>query len=226
MKKALLAIPALLVGFQFPVAAQVDIVPPGTEVAIRTNQWIDARNADGRIYTGTVDQDIRDRDGREVIPRGSEAELIARTVGPNEMVLDLESINANGRRYVVSATPDSAYGSDRGRQGVGENQRTAKYVGGGAVIGSIIGAIAGGGKGAAIGAAAGAATGAGAQMATRGREIRVPAESILTFRLDRPIRVVAGPDPGYTRDGYHYHNYPPNDRDRSYPDRDRPPQDR
>ena len=230
MKNALLAIPALLVGFNFPVAAQVDMVPAGTEVAIRTNQSINARNADGRIFTASVEQDILDRDGRVVIPRGSEAELIARTVGSNEMVLDLESINANGRRYVVSATPDNAYNSDR-RQGVGGNKRTAKYVGGGAVIGSIIGAVAGGGKGAAIGAAAGAATGAGAQMVTRGREIRVPEESILTFRIDRPIRVDAGPDTGYTRDGYHYHNYPQtNERDRSSPNqdrynRDRPPQD-
>ena len=64
-----------------------------------------------------------------------------------------------------------------------------------AIIGSIIGAIAGGGKGAAIGAAAGAAGGATAQMATRGREIRIPSESVLTFRLERGLRLSEGPPP-------------------------------
>jgi hypothetical protein len=62
-------------------------------------------------------------------------------------------------------------------------------VGGGAVLGTLIGAIAGGGKGAAIGAAVGAAGGATAQVLTRGEEIRVPAESVLTFRLDQPWRL-------------------------------------
>ena len=57
------------------------------------------------------------------------------------------------------------------------------------MIGGIIGAIAGGGEGAAIGAASGAAVGAGTQMATRGKAVRVPAESVSTFRLERPVRI-------------------------------------
>jgi hypothetical protein len=47
--------------------------------------------------------------------------------------------------------------------------------------------MAGGGKGAAIGAAIGAAGGAGTQVLTRGKQINVPAESVLTFKLDQPI---------------------------------------
>jgi hypothetical protein len=136
---------------------------------------------------------------------------MVREIGPHELVLDLESITVEGRRYVVDASGGQAYTTDR-RSGVGKNERTAKYVGGGAIIGSIIGAIAGGGKGAAIGAAAGAATGAGAQTVTRGRSIRVPSESLLTFRLDRPLYTTDLPDRGYMRDGHHYHNYP----DREY----------
>jgi hypothetical protein len=216
MRKMLWAIPAVLLGFQFTAAAEVNTVPAGTEVTVRTNQYIDARNADGRIYTGTLDRDVLDRDGRVAIPRGSEVELIARRYNRDEMALDLDSITAFGHRYTVAAS-DQSFSGGREKPGVGENERTAKYLGGGAIIGSIIGAIAGGGKGAAIGAAAGAATGAGAQMATRGREIRVPAESLLTFRLDRPIHVVQGRDPGYMRDGYHYHNYPPQQDDRYRP---------
>src|SRR6202008_1947090 len=74
------------------------------------------------------------------------------------------------------------------KDGLGANQRTGKYVGGGAAIGAIIGAIAGGGKGAAIGAGAGAAAGAGAQVLTRGHSVSVPTESLLTFRLQEPLR--------------------------------------
>ena len=160
----------------------------------------------GRIYPAVVDRDVFASDGRLAIPRGSSAELIVRQVGPHEFALDLDSIIVGGRRYVVDA-PGEAYNTHE-RPGVGRNERTAKYLGGGAIIGSIIGAIAGGGKGAAIGAAAGAATGAGAQVSTRGREIHVPVESLLTFRLERSLYLSDLPDSGYMREGHHYHDYP------------------
>jgi hypothetical protein len=64
-------------------------------------------------------------------------------------------------------------------------------VGGGAVLGTLIGAIAGGGKGAAIGAAAGAGAGAGTQILTRGKSVKVPAETTLRFKLDQPLRLQA-----------------------------------
>jgi hypothetical protein len=57
------------------------------------------------------------------------------------------------------------------------------------LLGTIIGAIAGGGKGAAIGAGAGTAAGAGEQMLTRGSRVHVPPESMVTFRLERPLVV-------------------------------------
>jgi hypothetical protein len=69
---------------------------------------------------------------------------------------------------------------------LGANERTARNVGGGAALGAVIGAIAGGGSGAAVGAAIGAAGGAAAQVLTRGESVHVPAETLLTFRLERP----------------------------------------
>jgi hypothetical protein len=205
MKKVLLAIPAVFLIFQVSArAAQLD---PGTEITVRTDESINLDKWDrGRIYPAVVDRDIYARDGDLVVPRGAPAELIVRQVGPQDLALDLESITVQGRRYVVNA-PGETYNT-RNRSGLGSNERTAKYVGGGAIIGSIIGAIAGGGKGAAIGAAAGAASGAGAQVATRGREIHVPVESLLTFRLDNPLYVTDLRDAGYMRDGHHYHDYP------------------
>lgn len=231
MKKTLAALPALVLGFSMAASAQ-DVVPTGTTIAVRTNEMIETHNSsDGRIYSGVLDQDVMDRDGRVAIPRGSTAELAVRNTARNEMAVDLESIVVGGRRYVVSAGDEAYRGSEK--QGVGENRRTGKYVGGGALLGTIVGAIAGGGKGAAIGALAGGAAGAGAQVYTRGRDVRVPAESLLTFRLERPLEVGRGNysrDNGYTRNGYHYHNDPnydnnerrddpnrPNDRDRDRP---------
>jgi hypothetical protein len=197
----------MLLGGAAVLFAQADSVPAGTDITVRTNQTIDLKDAsDGRIYTGVVDRDVLDSSGRVAIPRGSNAELVVRNINSSERAVDLESITVGGNRYVVAATgADNAVTTEK--EGVGKNKRTAKYVGGGAVIGSMIGAIAGGGKGAAIGAIAGGAAGAGAQTITRGRDIHVPAESLLTFRLDRPLMLSHSGDNGYSRNGRHYHRY-------------------
>jgi len=177
-------------------------IVPGTQILVRTNQYIDNSERDNRVYTGTVDKNVRGGNGRLAIPRGSQVELIVRTARDGDLILDLESVVVNGQRYAL----DSEAKRMESREGLGQNRRTAEHVGGGALLGTIIGAIAGGGKGAAIGAAAGAAAGAGTQVITQGRRIRVPAESVLTFRIDSPL-VVAATHRGFDREGQHYHDY-------------------
>ena len=200
------------------LSAQSDTVRAGREIAIRTSESIDARSpSDSRIYRGVVERDVRSEDGRIMIPSGSNAELILRNSTRDEVLLDMESVDVHGQRYAVSTENESVQAGGSEKQGVGANRRTGKYVGGGAVIGSIIGAIAGGGKGAAIGAAAGAGAGAVGQTVTRGGNVRVPAESLITFRLDRDL-LVGIRDEGYDRNGYHYHRYATDD---SYPQNDR-----
>jgi hypothetical protein len=98
------------------------------------------------------------------------------------MVLDMQSMTVSGRRYLVSTTD---LRKDTGT-GIGKNKRTAETVGGGAALGTIIGAIAGGAKGAAIGVLVGAAGGAGVQVLNKGKYVRVPAERLLTFTLNKP----------------------------------------
>src|SRR5205823_13030320 len=147
-------------------------IDAGTTITVRTNDTINANDSDGRAFSGVVDQDVVGRNGNVAIPRGSSVELVVRRVSNNELALDLDSVMINGERYGIE-TEENIVGSQR-NQGLGANQRTGEYVGGGAVLGAIIGAIAGGGKGAAIGAGAGAAAGAGAQVLTRGRNVRVP----------------------------------------------------
>ena len=106
------------------------------------------------------------------------------TLSSGNFVLDLESVSVNGRRYMVSTTD-----LEKGDRGIGKNKRTAEYVGGGAALGTLLGAIAGGGKGAAIGAAAGAGAGGTVQVLTKGKTVKVPAETILRFQLDRPLHL-------------------------------------
>ncbi len=166
-------------------------LPAGAQLAVRTDEDIHSQSAvEGRTYPSTIQQDILDASGSVVIPRGSQAALVIRrlneggTLSSGSLVLDLDSIRVNGRRYVVN-TADIRTGDT----GIGQNKRTAEMVGGGAVLGTLLGAIAGGGKGAAIGALAGAAAGGGVQVLTKGKEIRVPAETVLNFRLEQPLHL-------------------------------------
>src|SRR5438270_2451628 len=48
---------------------RVRTLEPGTVIPVRTNESIDAEKGDNRVYTGIVDQDVRNDDDRLVIPR-------------------------------------------------------------------------------------------------------------------------------------------------------------
>jgi len=168
-------------------------LPSGTEISVQTQETIDGSTAaDGQIFVADVTDAVRDAEGKIVIPAGAKAQVTIKSLtqggkirGRDDLVLDLASVSIDGRQYALS-TADL---EQKGRQGLGTNKRTAEFVGGGAAIGSIVGAFLGGGKGAAIGAAAGAGGGTVAQAATKGN-IRVEPETILTFKLDMPLKVV------------------------------------
>jgi len=70
------------------------------------------------------------RDGQVAIPRGAYAELIVRQVGPNELVLDLESVTVNGTRYALDTEGPEFHANPGYNTGAG-------------ILGNIVGAIAG-----------------------------------------------------------------------------------
>src|SRR5688500_10831352 len=184
------------------------IIDAETMLKVRTNEAIDVKAADGLIFTGTIEEDVLDRNGDVAIPQGSTVELLARK-DDDGLTLDLDSVTVGGERYAVLADPNTVGTSGRleaGASTIGANRDTATYVGGGALLGSIIGAVTGGAKGAAIGAAVGAAAGAGTQIVTKGKSVYLPAESLVTFRLARRLNVGVE-DTGYSRDNRHYHRY-------------------
>jgi len=183
-------------------AQSLGTIDAGTTITVRTNEEINAKNIDGRVFSGVVDEDVVNRGGNVAIPRGSNVELLVKSVANNQVALDLDSVTVNGQRYGVQGQDGVV--STQQADGLGANKRTGTFVGAGAAIGAIVGAIAGGGKGAAIGGGIGAAAGAGTQVLTRGKSVSVPAESLVTFRLQQPLQTGAA-DSGFRRNGQHYH---------------------
>jgi hypothetical protein len=170
-------------------------VPAGAEIVVRTNEAIDSQTAnEGKTYPTEVQQDVTGSNGQVLIPKGSTAELVVKkastggTTGSSDLALGLQSINIGGHQYQVS----TANVKQSNQQGIGKNKRTGEMVGGGAALGTLLGAVAGGGKGAVIGAIAGATAGGTAQVLTKGKEVKVPAETTLRFRLDQPIVLQSG----------------------------------
>jgi hypothetical protein len=195
------------------VNIQNDTIPAGTQLSIRTNEQISADSQSvGQTFQGEIAQDVVDQNGRVIIPKASPARLTIANVstgtsgvGNNQVALALQSVNVNGRDYILQSDTQTT-SNDRG---IGKNKRTAEMVGGGAVLGTVIGAVAGGAKGAILGAVLGGAAGGTAQVLTRGKEVKVPAESVLTFRLDQPVQLSAN------------QNTNPNSNPNSYPPRQR-----
>ena len=163
------------------------IIPSGTQIDVRTNSPIDTtKDTAGMQYAATIQNNVRDSMGMISIPAGTRAELQVVDASQGGIhgqayALDLYSIRVNGTTYRVDSS------SIGGQEGVGMNKRTALFGGGGLALGSLLGAAFGGGKGAAIGALAGGLGGLGTQILTHGKTVKVPAESVLNFQLQRTL---------------------------------------
>jgi hypothetical protein len=167
-------------------------VPAGTQLSIRINDELNSETAQvGDVFHGSVSSPVS-VDGKTVIPTTSDVEgrvvdvkSAGRFKGQSDLVIELTSLKLNGKSYQIS--------SDRwSKQGSGRGKATAAKVGGGAALGAILGGVFGGGKGAAIGAAAGAGAGTGVSAATKGQQIVLKPETVLSFQLQSPITVQPG----------------------------------
>jgi hypothetical protein len=161
----------------------------------------------GRTLAVTIDQDISTKtnnpgdhfvaslaepvsvNGSEVIPKGAhvrgtvtQAAEAGHIKGSAILIVTLDSVNVNGQSYPIRTTSYTEEGKARGK-------RTGIGAGGGAAFGAIMGAIAGGGKGAAIGAAAGGGAGTAGAAATGDRDVSIPAETRLHFKLTKPVSI-------------------------------------
>ena len=173
-------------------APQPLVVPAGTTLTVRLGESLGSKiSSTGQSFSATLASPVT-VDGNTVIPAGAlargtvvDAKPLGRFKGGAILELRLNSITVNGSEQRIKTSAVT-------RTLKGKGKRTAVLAGGGTALGAIIGGLAGGGKGAAIGAAAGAGAGTGGAAFTGNKEIVLPAESALSFRLTSPLEVNAG----------------------------------
>ena len=166
-------------------------IPAGQTLLVRMIDGVDSsKNQVGDVFHASLETDLYIRNtlvarkGTDIYGKLSEVKEAGHFSGSAELQLELIRIVIDGHDYPLVS-------SDYSMKGQGRGSDTAKKVGGGAVFGAIIGAIANGGRGAAIGAGVGSAAGAGVQVFTRGKQVKVPSETLLEFRLEQPATVSA-----------------------------------
>ena len=127
-------------------------------------------------------------DGRVLLPGGTvlkghvlDAHPSGRVSGKARVIVAFDQIVVRGRTQKLDTTEIEAVADD-------SHNRDAAIIGGGTAAGAIIGGIAGGGKGAGKGAIIGGVAGAGAVLATKGKEIELPAGSRWTVRVKDAVR--------------------------------------
>ena len=156
---------------------------------VRLGQAVGSKiSSPGQGFTATVAQPV-EVDGKVLIPSGTEASgtvaeavPLGRFKGGARLRLSLDSVKVGGNTYKVETAAIA-------QSAKGKGKRTAVAVGGGAGLGAIIGGLAGGGKGAAIGALAGGGAGTAGGAMTGNKQIVLPAETVLTFKLEQPVRI-------------------------------------
>jgi len=127
--------------------------------------------------------------GQSIIPSGArvtgtvvDAKPMGHFKGGARLALQLESVATRQGTLPVATTMVEETLKGKGK-------RTAGFIAGGTGAGALIGGLTGGGKGAAIGAAAGAGAGTAGAAVTGNKQIEMPAGTLLTFRLEQPLRV-------------------------------------
>lgn len=165
------------------------VIPADTELSVVLDEAVGSKlSTTGQAFSATIESPV-EVEGRNAIPKGTRARGIVKDAKPagrfkGGAVLELEltSVTLGDRDYDIQTSAHT-------QTSTGKGKRTAVMVGGGAGGGAAIGAVAGGGKGAAIGALIGAAAGTGGAGLTGNRDITLPAETALTFKLLQPLEI-------------------------------------
>lgn len=176
-----------------PTPAPTPIVlAKGTALTIRTTSAIGTNDSKGnQEFEASLDKPVLS--GNEVvIPKGApikgvilKSESAGRIKGEGSLIVQLTSVTLKGTSYKIATDHVMQQSKSRGK-------RSAAMIGGGGGAGALIGGLTGGGKGAAIGAVAGAAAGTAGATLTGKRDMVIPAESILDFKLTAPLTLPPG----------------------------------
>jgi hypothetical protein len=164
-------------------------VPNGTELVVRLTESLSSDvNEKGDTFLASLSSPIMIED-RVVVPAeaGVEGKVIevqsaGRFSGRPRLAIEMTRLTYNGKAYELRSTQYA-------KQGASRDTRSLAAIGGGAGAGAIIGAVLGGGRGAAIGSIIGAGVGTGAQATSKPSQIKLPAETVLSVRLQGPLTV-------------------------------------
>jgi hypothetical protein len=159
-------------------------IPAGTELVIRINQRISVKTTPaGARFDGEVAEPWTDSNGRVVLPKGTPVAGVVDAShkrghfkGASILELRLTSLTLNGTQYPLET-------HDLRETKKGKGKRSTAMIGGGAGLGMLIGGVASGGTGLLIGGLAGGGAGTAAAGLTGNRDLDIPAESIVRFKL-------------------------------------------
>lgn len=174
-----------------PAISAADVrIPAGTSLSIRINQHISVKGSRaGDRFTGEVADPISDSSGRVAVPQGTRAAGVidashrrGHFKGRSILELRLTSMTLNGQEYALDT-------HDLTRTKKGKGKRSAAFIGGGAGLGMLVGGVASGGVGLLAGGLAGGGAGTAIAGLTGNRDIEIPAESIMRFRLAEDLVV-------------------------------------
>ena len=176
-----------------PPAPTVIVLPAGTHIAVSLDQDLGSKiSQPGQSFNATVSKPVI-VDGQTIIPVGAHA------MGTVTDAKELGKIKGEARLSVTLNKVRTKWGSYPVNTGTidevqkGKGKRTAAIGGGSAAGGAIIGGIAGGGKGALIGGLIGGAAGTAGSAFTGNKQIVLPAETVLTFKLQSSVKIVQEP---------------------------------
>ena len=174
-----------------PAPANVSI-PAGTTLAIRVDQRISVKSSHtGDRFTGEVVDPVMGADNNVLVPKGSPVGGIVDAShrrghfkGSSLLELRLTSLTLNGTEYPLETR-------DLARTKKGKGKRSAAFIGGGAGLGMLVGGLASGGVGMLVGGLAGGGAGTAAAGMTGNRDLDIPAESIVRFKLAQDVVIQA-----------------------------------
>ncbi len=165
-------------------------IQAGTSLAIRVDQRISVKTSHpGDTFTGEVVEPVVDPNGNAIVPKGTrvggvidEAHKRGHFKGASVLELRLTSMTLNGTEYHLRT-------ADLTERKKGKGKRSTAMIGGGAGLGMLIGGIASGGTGLLIGGLAGGGAGAAGAGLTGNRDLDIPAETVVHFKLAQDLVV-------------------------------------
>jgi hypothetical protein len=159
-------------------------------LTIRIDQRISVKSSRaGDTITGEMVDPVLAGDNSVLVPKGA---LVGGVVdvshrrghfkGRSLLELRLTSLTLNGTQYSLTT-------HDLSRSKKGKGRRSAAFIGGGSGLGMLVGGVASGGVGLVVGGLVGGGAGTAVAGLTGNRDIDIPAEAIVRFKLANDLVV-------------------------------------